>query len=782
MLRTNYNLGKKTVPKQFFLLATLLFSGLSVTAQVRSLGNVKVHANAETHVKSYTLDFGSGIVETERTLPNYGKLSFSDDAGWINADNTKYVDGYVRSYRNGTFIYPTGNAGFFAPAKTESTTNAVIDVAYVRGNPSAVGTALESLLYGVSTLEYWFIKGSEPVYISLSWRQSSLVGDIANNDVANLTIAGYNGTEWVMIPSSIDEITSYPPYTANDSDGFLKSDFTIIPDTYQAYTLAHKKGDCVVVLPCEDSTAWDGFWTNGQPNETTSVVINTPYNGDSFTCCSITLNADLTIQDGNYVVITNGFEGGTGKIIVSSEGDLVQRSSSATAPPIELKKRTRPMRYWDYVYWGTPISGNFFSQIANARATGGTLAAFDLKYKYVSGPGGGWQNLTSIETGRGFITRVKQQAPYVTATTELPIEMTFTGVANNGDITKTVVNNPTTPNGAKSFNLLANPYPSAIDAGLFLKENPDVSGSIYLWTSYTIYGGSGQYSSGTDYAVWNLAGFTGTSPNEQDPTGYIASGQGFKVKSLVPSGDVTFTNCMRVTGMNNNFYRTEEAVKDRYWLNLTTDNGVYNQILHAYLPEATYGYDRLYDAEKNSTSSTKLYSLIDGNKFSINGRPSFEVTDVVPIGVSQEEAIATTYTISLHQPEGIFATPDVDIYLHDKELEIYHDLKTSSYVFSLNQLHSANRFDVVYQSETLGIENPSNLTVMMNLKDELFKVTSLESIDTIYIYDIAGRLVETYLVKGDRSYTKEFYHAQGVYIVKVGLENGYTVTQKLINQ
>jgi hypothetical protein len=79
---------------------------------------------------------------------------------------------------------------------------------------------------------------------------------------------------------------------------------------------------------------------------------------------------------------------GSGKIIMSSEASFVQRDGGADAPSIELTKKSNKMRRYDYVYWGTPISSDFFTQIAGAIADNASVAnAFDIKLKYVSGAG-----------------------------------------------------------------------------------------------------------------------------------------------------------------------------------------------------------------------------------------------------------------------------------------------------------------------------------------------------------------------------------------------------------
>ena len=139
-----------------------------------------------------------------------------------------------------------------------------------------------------------------------------------------------------------------------------------------------------------------------------------------------------------------------------------------------------------------------------------------MKYKYVTNKTitGIWTPLTATTVGEGFITRVRNIAPY--NTTPTPIVFTYTGVPNNGLVTTsgtTYDGGATTAYG--NSKVLANPYPSAIDAKLFLDDPSNklyVGGTIYLWTSTTVYSGTGAYNV-SDYIPWNkTSGTIGIPP------------------------------------------------------------------------------------------------------------------------------------------------------------------------------------------------------------------------------------------------------------------------------
>lgn len=775
-------------PNKGYITALALIGYGICNAQVQNNSSIYVSDNANFYVSTGNYNFGlsPAITQTTKTASTYGVLSFGATAAANGATDSHYLNGYARTYGTTQALLPVGDGGFYAPIAITPTANTGVDAAYNRMAASTVGTAKASTVNLISAIEYWNVKSSGAnSRISLTWRATSGITNLTSGSLSNLTILGWNGTQWIDIASTVDA-TSILGGTSNFTAGSISTNNVVTLTTYSAFTLGSKVEDCATLIASSGTTrTWSGSWSTA-PTLADPVIINTAYNGGSFSCNSLILNADITLNDGQYIEVVNGVTG-SGKIIMSSQSSFVQRNSSATAPNIELTKTSRAMRRYDYIYWGTPIAGDFKSQISNAIANGqSTAGAFDLLYKYASGAGGGWQSLDAVETGRGFISRIKMQAPFLDATTQQNVNLKLTGIANNGTINVTVKNNPSSPNGGTSHNLLANPYPSAIDVDKFLFENPDIDGAVYLWTAATSSGTSDTNTSYTqaDYAVYNFSGQVNTSPITQKIAGKIASGQGFNVKALT-NGSVNFTNCMRLSSGNTNFFRTGNTseTKDRFKLTMV-NSGVYSQILIAYLPEATLGYDRLFDAGRNSSSTVQLYSILqaDGRKLSIDGRPSFEDTDVVPLGVSKSNTSAETFTISIDEKEGVFNSGSVAVYLHDKALQTYHNFATGAYTFTTNEMVANGRFEIVYRNGALGNVDFNSVKVNALIKNQTFIANSSLGMKDIEIYDIAGRKVAQFNAEGLTNTSKTFNHADGVYIAKIKLDNGTIATQKLINQ
>lgn len=788
MIKTLSLKKKKRLNYKSHLFIAGIFSITNMVAQVQNNGNVYIASGASFYVASGTYNFGSTPASTAtfKNSSGYGKIIFASGVTTNGASSNHYTNGYASYNGNNAFLFPVGDAGVYAPVKIATGSSLATDAAYYITNPSTLGSALGTTLTGISSTEYWDIKGTaSSATISLTWRASSNVASLTSNNINNIIVVGYNSTtaKWEELVSAPDYVSVLGGFS-NLTEGSVTATGVDL-NTYRYFTIGGKEDGCAPLITSSGIIkTWNGSsWSPSPPTLLDPVVINGTYSGNLI-CNSLVLNADIYLSNGQYLEIVYGCTG-SGKVNMESEASIVQRSTTAPAPVISLVKTTGLKRRYDYVYWGTPISEDFYTQLDNAIAQGQTTAgAFDQKYKYVTGAGGGWQTLTSVANGKGFIARVKQQAPFIDATTQARIKLPLTGTANNGDVTVSVTNNAASPNGGTSYELLANPYPSAIDASRFLRANDLLDGTLYFWTASTASTGSGNTNQYTqaDYAVWNLAGNVVTSPSSQLPTGKIASGQGFRVKAL-GTGSISYTNCMRITNGNDNFFRmTEEDTqqRDRFKLTMTGENGVYSQIQIGYFNEATSGYDRLYDAGRNSVSTSQLYSFIDTQKLSINTRPAFEITDIVPLGVSKGSGDSGDFTISLSNQEGVFAQ-GVKVYLYDSEYGIYRDLTLHPYTFPIEAASQNDRFYVVYQLPTLNTDDVSQAMATAYIKNNQLVVTANTLLESVEVYDLTGRMVEVYEKISDTRLTKDFHHEEAVYAIKIKLSNGMYTGAKLIN-
>ena len=99
----------------------------------------------------------------------------------------------------------------------------------------------------------------------------------------------------------------------------------------------------------------------------------------------------------------------------------------------------------------------------------------------------------------------------------------------------------------------------------------------------------------------------------------------------------------------------------------------------------------------------------------------------------------------------------------------------------MNEVENSTRFKLVYHSSTLVNPNFDLNSVNVTLFDKDFKVNSKDLISNITIFDISGRVIETYKDINSNDFNTTFNHEAGIYIAKVVLNNGNTLSQKITN-
>jgi hypothetical protein len=789
-LKTNTSIFVQQKNSFFGLLILLVVLNInSVVAQIQNNGLLHLSDNASFYVGSGSFTFGTGSITTTTRTPNtYGKLALASGVTVSGAASgaSLFTDGFVSTKSGSYFELPTGQTTTYAPiGVTNAAVTNGVEAAYYVAAPSSVGANTESTITSLPSAGYWEVKGDNAT-LTMIW--SASISSLTNS-INDLTVAGFNTStnKW-------EAITSGTP-TGSLTSGTIATAAAVTLANYSAFTLAKRGITCAELVAASGNTStWNGTSWDTPPTLSDSAVLTGNYPGGSFVCNSLAIGTNsITLIDGQTIEVVNGITG-SGTITMSNTASILQRNDASTiSPTINLTKKTRLGMYAnDYIYWGSPLVSTSLSVLNTAQVPTYSAGAFDSKYKYVSGDAtttGGWQTLDAISPGKGFIMRIKQQAPFSTTGTQVnsQIDLTFSGAANNGTVSVPVANITASPTSARNNNLLANPYPSAIDADKFLEYNTNLDGVVYIWKAQTSNTGLvGVAYNKSDYIAFTRAGSTVESGIGSTVfNGKIATGQGFKVKAITSSGSGTaiFNNCMRVSGSNDQFFKNNGIV-DRYKLNLAGANGDGNQILVAYMQETSLGYDRMYDAELNSVSAAQLFSTIqdDDRKLAINARPAFEVNDEVNLGVRKSDTSSEVFSIAITDKEGVFSGNEVNVYLVDNLLDVHHNLENGAYTFSSNTTEINNRFKVIYQTNALNTTVYDSNTVYATITNQQLKITSSLPMTNVAVYDISGRLITDFKVNSEKNATSNFLFADGIYIAKIKLNNGTIATQKLVNK
>jgi hypothetical protein len=296
---------------------------------------------------------------------------------------------------------------------------------------------------------------------------------------------------------------------------------------------------------------------------------------------------------------------------------------------ITVKRNSNVLKRLNYTMWSSPVTGNQtllqFSPLTSASP---------VRFYTYNSTNNVYSTATvgsPFATATGYLIRMPNEkpgnlgatTPYYLGTESLIYNRTFTGVPNNGAI---VLNNLT----ANKYYAVGDPYPSTIDADAFLAGNA-TDGTLYFWRKTN-------GAAGTAYASYTLAGGV-AGGSGFTPNGTIQVGQGFIVKTGAEATTLSFTNTMReTTPSSTQFLKTKKTNKSRIWLDLAHENTKINQVLIGYFDNATLGIDAGIDGKYFNDSKTALTSIVESEEYVIQDRPTFDVTDVVPLGFKTDVA------------------------------------------------------------------------------------------------------------------------------------------------
>jgi hypothetical protein len=435
----------------------------------------------------------------------------------------------------------------------------------------------------------------------------------------------------------------------------------------------------------------------------------------------------------------------------------------------------------DYWIWKFSNQTNNYSQWQHVRSTG------------------------SLKVGEGFTMK----GPGTGTISDLQ-NYVLLGKPNNGDISLNIT--------AGNSYLVGNPYPSALDAYQFIMDNGatindagSTNGILYFWEHWG--GGSHilrEYQGG--YATYSLSGGTpaaaigtnhpdvnsGGTPTKT-PGRYIPVGQGFFV-SAETTGSIKFNNGQRIfkaeDGTNSLFVKStntklattansiDEDIRTKIRIGFNSVNTIRRQILVTVDSVATLGYDWGYDAPNIDTQIDDMYWLIEANKYTIQGINQINKKTILPLGIHVKNDGLNSITIDAVENE----SNHLNIFLHDKELNIYHNLKEDDYYIHLSAGEYLNRFEITFSNnQTLDSQETNEYAPILVYYSNEQKSIVLENpvskyIKSIEIFNIIGQSMIKFKPNTNKNYLN--YNAKnfktGAYVIKIETEYGKVSKKVLI--
>jgi hypothetical protein len=756
--------------------------GQAATADVQLSGN---------------LAHNSTIVLKNSTSTLYGGAAVDNAAVNFNGDDA------VALYRISTNsnVDIIGSIGSDPGTQWQSGSHSTLDKTLVRKS-SVTGGITVNPASGFSTLtSEWDVYNVNTV---------SYLGSHVYNDFLSDNVSGYSALN--VGNSTSQEVTGLSSFT-----------------TYY-YRVRAVSANCttgnsnVIAATTEGAVTWTlvngeakwmpEFYSDGITpvviDPTTRVIIMTNYNTGTdglFTPESLTLNAGtFIVTEGTTLTVQNQIinNGAAANFIVENGASLIQVNDVDNTGDFTVQKDSNPLYKLDYTVWSSPVTGQVLQDFSpltlpNRFYTYGIDT--DNEEAYISTSSAG-----TFQPGIGYLIRMPDHLPAEHpdyngyelgasgAEGALPytLEGEYAGNLINGDVPVALSTQD------QFYSMVGNPYASPISVEEFFTENAGVlhgDAGIYFWrkrnsqaaTSYaalttTSYAANdGGVESGDDPGTYSNGGqqwedyYENTSPSEW----VIAPGQGFFVRGNGAAGNLMFTNGMRRNaGTGQPFFRMNQPQLSRLWLNLYSETN-FSQTSIAYAEGATLGVDYGKDARRFASPNLSLYSVVGEDSFTIQSRPAFEDTDVVPMGYNVNTA--GTYTIALHRKDGVFEDGQ-NVYLKDTQLDIIHDFSGGIYTFATEAGTFNERFRVIYSDGALGVNNPvaNNNTVVVYNKENVLNVNSGNiQITAITVYDLRGRVLYTATDINSAEAVINMQPQQQVLLVEVNTATG-KVTKKVV--
>ncbi len=704
-----------------------------------------------------------------------------------------------------------------------------------------------------------YIMNQEIIDASIVPTPTLIQGDIIPTTITNNEISAIPWSDLAgYYPMSVYTYTNTNDMSGNDHQGALRNLDTVdnqtAPFPYESQAVGSWDADAtwlnntVQTLPnafsiIDGTTPID--WNIVEINN--NVYLGASPTGVRSRDCSVQgliinsgdlqVNGDTASNDGIGLTVTHYLKL-DGTIDLEGESQLIQTDGSdldATSSGTLERDQQGNSNTYLYNYWCSPVGvsnattnnnsytlPDVFTNVAFLTSgLNGTTAPANADYwiwKYANLTGDQyslWQHVRStgsLNTGEGFTMKgpgtVTPDQNYI-----------LQGKPNNGDFTLTL--------GAGNEYLVGNPYPSAMDADEFIRDNISatdggkagnltnvINGALYFWDHfannthelalyeggyaiYTLMGGSVAISN--DVRI-NTSGQVGTMTPQQ----YIPVGQGFFVSSIadaslvgdpndpgitlaVVGGNVQFKNSQRAFRKESvseslflkNGSKTKSSAKTqnidtRQKIRLMYDSpeGYHRQLLVGVDSNASNNFDLGYDALLAESNKEDMYWQFNSAKLIIQAVNNFNDDQILPLGIkTNKEGLAT---IKIDALENIDS--NTNIYVHDKELDLYHDLKGGNYEVYLAVGEYSNRFAITFSDpskSSLGTDDfeNANLEVYFSNEKESFIVHNpdLKYIESVSIYNILGQSIYEFNSKSHENYIEHKTKSitAGVYIVKM---------------
>ncbi len=349
----------------------------------------------------------------------------------------------------------------------------------------------------------------------------------------------------------------------------------------------------------------------------------------------------------------------------------------------------------------------------------------------------------------------------------------FTGILNTGPKSIAVTAQGPNPD-YQGFNLVGNPYPSALnwnadDGDGWTRTSGNILSTLWVWNPLI-----------ENYGVYIKDANNGIN----DVDSIIPPNQGFFIYCNASAGFLGVDNGARVHAAKE-ILKSEKEITNPVIKLKIKGNEYSDEIIMNIIPEATINYDNELDALKlkGQPVAPQFFSLSnDGRKLSINSFPVSEDYKNIPLCL--EVGVNTLYTISVEKLSGF--NPMANLYLEDKQENTMTEIKNemSTYTFTAGPEDKIDRFVFHFNGEMSVPENSSviNDVRVYSLGSEIFITSSRNLNGSVVIYNLIGQKIIGQKLHGESKMNLDLTGQSGYLIVSVITEQGIVNQKVLLRQ
>lgn len=204
-------------------------------------------------------------------------------------------------------------------------------------------------------------------------------------------------------------------------------------------------------------------------------------------------------------------------------------------------------------------------------------------------------------------------------------------------------------------------------------------------------------------------------------------------------------------------------------------NGLYARPLYFIFEDSTsQAYDHAWEAPISGRIPTDAYIKIGTGEYALSSQ-AFDENMVLPLGVQVSNTFTTPISVEFEVADLVNFNP-TNIYLHDIENNVYHDIKTVNKTLLIAPGHYTDKFEITFKNTTgtLGTATlvSTDFTVFQNNRNSELTILNphLHKITSISLFDLTGRKIFSDQPVSDRDaqYTFDTSNlSNAIYITKI---------------